>query len=83
MLNNLLQIYFLTKFYKTAKHVSSIHLNVDFCVAISCCLFQCAKVMIQNKIISSDKDLLGIVFYGTVSLVVGHQIMLTLQLLSA
>ncbi|KAK2178913.1 hypothetical protein NP493_525g06064 [Ridgeia piscesae] len=26
---------------------------------------KCAKVMIQNKIISSDKDLLGIVFYGT------------------
>ena len=30
--------------------------------------FQCAKSTMQNKIISSDKDLIGIVFFGTVSM---------------
>lgn len=27
---------------------------------------QCTKNVIQNKIISSEKDLLGVVFFGTV-----------------
>ena len=28
-------------------------------------ILQCAKSLIQNKIISSEKDYLGIVFFGT------------------
>ncbi len=36
-----------------------------FRFVLSC--FQCAKQVIQAKIISSDKDLMGVVFYGTVS----------------
>ena len=29
-------------------------------------LLQCCKTTLQNKIISSEKDLVGIVFFGTV-----------------
>ena len=28
---------------------------------------QCVKNVLLNKIVSSDKDLVGVVFYGTVS----------------
>jgi len=31
-------------------------------------LLQCTKLTIQNKIFSSDHDLLGVVFFGTVSI---------------
>jgi len=31
-------------------------------------VLQCTKLTIQNKIFSSDHDLLGVVFYGTVSM---------------
>ena len=30
-------------------------------------VFQCAKSVIQNKVIANEKDLIGIVFFGTVS----------------
>lgn len=45
---------------------SSIRVFCDIC---SLLLFplQCAKSVLLNKIVSSDKDMVGIVFFGTVS----------------
>ncbi len=31
------------------------------------CAVQCAKSVLLNKIVSSDKDIVGVVFFGTVS----------------
>ncbi|KAK2146027.1 hypothetical protein LSH36_639g02004 [Paralvinella palmiformis] len=40
---------------------------------------KCAKCVIQNKIISSDKDLLGIVFFGTELGLPGAEVVLELE----
>ena len=32
------------------------------------CLMQCVKSVLMNKIVSSEKDLVGVVFFGTVSM---------------
>jgi Ku70/Ku80 N-terminal alpha/beta domain len=44
-------------------------LTVDeLCLFYVCCILQCARNTIQNKIFSSDRDLLGVVFFATVNL---------------
>ena len=45
---------------------------VFLCPSLSLCLYQCCKTVLLNKIISSDKDLIGLVLFGTVSVTLGH-----------
>ncbi len=49
------------------------HIVCWSCVVRHFFCLQCVKSVLLNKIISSEKDMVGIVFFGTVSLVNSHK----------
>ncbi len=58
------------------RNIYTLFLSYLLCFGELCCQcctllqfpLQCAKSVIQNKVIANDKDLMGVVFFGTVRL---------------